>query len=148
LRLEHVLAQAAPSGKDPFGYSPGAFSEESDAMNTQSHAYLVGGGIGSLAAAFMIRDGHVPGGNITIQEAASTLGGCLDGAGHPEDGYPLRGRRMEAPINDDSTWDLYKSIPSLIHKGQTVFNETGEFNENHKMRCLTLVPVASSLWGS
>lgn len=34
-------------------------------------AYLVGGGIGSLAAAaFMIRDGGLPGGNISILEAA------------------------------------------------------------------------------
>jgi oleate hydratase len=36
-------------------------------MNTKSKAYLVGGGIGSLAAAaFMIRDGNLPGGNISI----------------------------------------------------------------------------------
>jgi oleate hydratase len=116
-------------------------------MNTQSHAYLVGGGIGSLAAAFMIRDGHVPGGNITTLEAASNLGGRLDGAGNPKDGNPLRGRRVVTPTNEECTWDLYKSIPSLIHKGKTVLNETGEFSEKHKVRCLTLAPEASSLWG-
>jgi len=49
--------------------------------------------------------------------------------------------------NEECTWDLYKSIPSLIHKGKTVFNETGEFSEKHKVRCLTLAPEASSLWG-
>jgi oleate hydratase len=106
-------------------------------MNTQSHAYLVGGGIGSLAAAaFMIRDGHVPGGNITILEAASTFGGSLDGAGNPEDGYSLRGGRMVTTDNYECTWDLYKSIPSLVHKDKTVFDETVEFNEKHKAHSL------------
>jgi oleate hydratase len=38
-------------------------------MNLPSKAYLVGGGIGSLAAAaFMIRDGNLPGGNMPIFE--------------------------------------------------------------------------------
>ena len=47
-------------------------------------AYVVGGGIGSLAAAaFMIRDGGVQGRNITIFEALRAVGGSLDGAGGP-----------------------------------------------------------------
>lgn len=42
------------------------------AMSEQSKAYLVGGGIDSLAAAaFMIRDGNVPGEHISILEATS-----------------------------------------------------------------------------
>jgi hypothetical protein len=42
--------------------------------NADRKAYLVGGGIGSLAAAaFMIRDGGVPGRNITIYEAMPVL---------------------------------------------------------------------------
>ena len=53
-------------------------------MNTESKVWLVGGGIGSLAAAaFMIRDGNLPGGNISILEAARVMGGSLDGAGDP-----------------------------------------------------------------
>jgi len=37
----------------------------------KTKAYLVGGGIGSLAAAtFVIRDAGLPGGNISILEAA------------------------------------------------------------------------------
>ncbi len=40
-------------------------------MGAKSRAWLVGGGIGSLAAAaFMIRDGDLPGENISILEAA------------------------------------------------------------------------------
>ena len=40
----------------------------------KSKAYLIGGGIGSLAAtAFMIRDGGIADENITIFEAASQI---------------------------------------------------------------------------
>jgi myosin-crossreactive antigen len=50
-------------------------------MRIKPKAYLVGGGIGSLAAAtFMIRDGSLPGGNISVLEAAPIQGGSLDGA--------------------------------------------------------------------
>jgi oleate hydratase len=102
-------------------------------MNTKSKAYLVGGGIGSLAAAaFMIRDGNLPGGNISILEAAPIMGGSLDGAGDPVVGYSLRGGRMMTFDNYECTWDLYKSIPSLSNDGKTVFDETVEFNEKHK----------------
>ena len=50
-------------------------------------AFMVGGGIGSMAAAaFLIRDGGMPGADITIYEAQSVSGGSLDGAGNPQDG--------------------------------------------------------------
>ena len=101
-------------------------------MNTKSKAYLLGGGIGSLsAAAFMIRDGNLPGGNISILEAAPIMGGSLDGGGEPGVGYSLRGGRMMTTDNYECTWDLYKSIPSLNNEGKTVFDETVEFNEKH-----------------
>jgi oleate hydratase len=102
-------------------------------MNTKSKVYLVGGGIGSLAAAaFMIRDGNLPGGNISILEAAPIMGGSLDGAGDPAAGYSLRGGRMLTTDNYECTWDLYKSIPSMDTEGKTVFEETVEFNEKFK----------------
>ena len=102
-------------------------------MNTNARAYLIGGGIGSLAAAaFMIRDGKLPGGNISILEAAPLMGGSLDGAGEPEAGYSMRGGRMLTTDNYECTWDLYKSIPSLQNAGKTVFDETVEFNDAHK----------------
>jgi oleate hydratase len=57
--------------------------------------YLVGGGIASLAAAaFFIRDGDIPGRNITILEESEKIGGSLDAAGTPEAGYIMRGGRM------------------------------------------------------
>jgi len=106
-------------------------------MSTESKAYLVGGGIGSLsAAAFMIRDGGLPGKNITIFEAEATLGGSLDGAGDPVRGYSLRGGRMLTTDNYECTWDLFKSIPSLNNIKKTVFEETAEFNEQYQAHSL------------
>ena len=121
-------------------------------MSATPKAYLVGGGIGSLAAAaFMIRDGKLPGGNISILEAAPVMGGSLDGSGDPVGGYSMRGGRMLTTDNYECTWDLYKTIPSLNHEGQTVFDETMEFNEKHKANSMARlvdrrrakVPVAS-----
>jgi oleate hydratase len=48
-------------------------------------------------------------------------------------------------------WDLYKSIPSLRHPGKTVFEETVEFNQEHRSHAMARlvdrrrakVPVAS-----
>jgi oleate hydratase len=101
-------------------------------MNTSSKAYLVGGGIGSLAAAaFLIRDGGWPGANISILEAGRLMGGSLDGAGDAEHGYSMRGGRMLTTDNYECTWELFKSIPSLTQPGQSVFDETMAFNEKH-----------------
>jgi oleate hydratase len=101
-------------------------------VNAHRRAHLVGGGIGSLAAAaFMIRDGHLPGRNITIYEASSVLGGSLDGAGNPVEGYRLRGGRMFTTDNYECTWDLFKSVPSLTNPSLTVYEETVAFNTEH-----------------
>ena len=100
---------------------------------SNNKAYLVGGGIGSLAAAaFMIRDGGVPGKNITIYEMLPVLGGSLDGAGDLESGYSMRGGRMLTTDNYECTWGLFKTIPSLEHPGKTVFDETVAFNKKMK----------------
>ena len=95
-------------------------------------AYLVGGGIGSLAAAaFMIRDGGIKGSNITIYETLPLLGGSLD-AVLKDDGYSLRGGRMLTTDNYECTWGLFKSIPSLTKPDTTVYKETIDFNEKIK----------------
>jgi oleate hydratase len=106
---------------------------EPGSMSTGAKAWLVGGGIGAMAAAaFMIRDGGMRGAGITILEAAPVLGGSLDAAGNPSTGYTLRGGRMLTTDNYECTWDLYKTIPSLRQKGATVFDETLAFNEAHQ----------------
>lgn len=95
-------------------------------------ATFAGGGIGSMAgAAFLIRDGGMAGGQIQILEAAAVLGGSLDGAGDAARGYSLRGGRMLTTDNYECTWDLFKTIPSLHNAGQTVYEETLVFNEQH-----------------
>ncbi|MCB1859555.1 MAG: oleate hydratase, partial [Gammaproteobacteria bacterium] len=82
----------------------------------KKRAYLVGGGIASLAAAaYLIRDGHMAGEQITILEQLDINGGCLDGSGNAIDGYLMRGgREMEAHY--ECTWDLFSFIPDLMRK--------------------------------
>lgn len=106
-------------------------------MNAPIKAYLIGGGIGSLAAAaFMIRDGGMQGKNITILESGLLMGGSLDAAGDPERGYLLRVGRMLATDNYECTWDLFKSIPSIENEGKSVFEETEDFNNHHHSFCM------------
>ena len=79
------------------------------------HAYLIGGGIASLAAAvFLIRDGQVPGRNIHIFEQANLVGGSLDGSGTAEAGYVLRGGRM-LNFSYRCTYAMLAAVPSLEH---------------------------------
>lgn len=90
--------------------------------------YLVGAGIASLAAAaFLIRDADIPGHNITILEESSKIGGSLDAAGTPKDGYVMRGGRM-IESKYLCTFDLFSSIPSL-ETTKTVTQEIFDWNE-------------------
>src|SRR6266576_250927 len=64
------------------------------------------------AAAFLIRDGDIPGHNITILEESAKIGGSLDAAGTTTDGYVMRGGRM-LESKYPCTYDLFSSIPTL-----------------------------------
>ncbi len=89
----------------------------------EKSAYLVGGGLASLAAAaFLIRDGQMAGDRITILEASNADGGALDGAGDAETGWLIRGGR-EMENHFECLWDLYRSIPSLEIEGASVLDE-------------------------
>src|SRR5208282_3664727 len=98
------------------------------AMQNDSKFYLVGGGIASLAAAaFLIRDGDIPGRNIIILEESAKIGGSLDAAGSPRDGYVMRGGRMfESKYL--CTFDLFSSIPTM-DETKTVTQEIFQWNE-------------------
>lgn len=88
-------------------------------MSNDRKAYLVGGGIGSLAAAaFMIRDGGMSGENITIYEMLPVLGGSLDGAGDSEAGYSMRGGRMLTTDNYECTWASSRPFHRWIMKAR------------------------------
>jgi oleate hydratase len=91
-------------------------------------AYLVGGGIGSLsAAAFLIRDGNMPGKNIHILEESAVYGGSMDGAGNAKDGYSARGGR-EIEEHFECFMELFGFIPSLTNPDRTVLDEFRELN--------------------
>lgn len=91
-------------------------------------AYLIGGGIASLAAAaFLIRDAHMPGENIHILEELKVLGGSMDGAGTPEEGYTARGGR-EIEEHFECFMELFSFIPSLKDKNRSVLDEFRELN--------------------
>ncbi len=92
------------------------------------HAYMIGGGIASLsAAAFLIRDAHWKGEQITILDESPINGGSLDGAGQADHGYVIRGGRM-MNFTYFCTYDLFSSIPSLSNNERSVTEEIKQFN--------------------
>ena len=98
-----------------------------DLGNTK--AYLVGGGIASLAAAtHLIQDAHVPANQIHIIESGLVPGGSMDGGGDSKTGYVLRGGRM-LNFSYLCTYDLLSRIPSLSDFERTVKQEIDDFND-------------------
>ncbi|QCB47900.1 oleate hydratase [Hydrogenophaga sp. PAMC20947] len=86
-------------------------------------AWFVGSGLAALAgAAFLIRDGQMPGNRITLLEQQQLPGGALDGIKEPNKGFVIRGGR-EMESNFECLWDLYRSIPSLEIDGASVLDE-------------------------
>ena len=121
--------------------------------SSETKAYLVGGGIASLASAvYLIRDGGIPGENIFIFEHAETMGGSLDGAGSPEQPYVIRGGRMFTEEAYTCTFDLLSLIPSLSDPEKSVKAEIFEFNDQVKTHsCARLIrhghPIDASKMG-
>ena len=80
-------------------------------------AYIVGSGLGALAAAcFLVRDGQMKGEHIHVLEAMDLPGGACDGIYDPSRGYIMRGGR-EMENHFECLWDLFRSIPSLETPG-------------------------------
>lgn len=98
-----------------------------------ANAHLIGGGIASLAsAAYLIKDGGLPGRNICIYEETGVVGGSLDGEGSPEHNYVIRGGRMFTEEAYTCMFDLLSFIPSLTAPGKFVKDEIYEFNARVK----------------
>jgi len=94
----------------------------------RKRAFLIGGGIGSLAAAaYLIRDGHFAGDQITILDESAITGGSLDASGNPLDGYLVRGGR-EMEEHYECLWDLLSQVPSIVTPGMTVLSELRDIN--------------------
>ncbi|MGO1316555.1 MAG: oleate hydratase [Cellulomonadaceae bacterium] len=86
-------------------------------------ATFVGAGLASLSgAAFLIRDGQMPGSAITILERLKLPGGALDGIKEPKKGFVVRGGR-EMENHFECLWDLFRSIPSIEIEGASVLDE-------------------------
>ena len=106
-------------------------------------AYMIGAGIGNLAAAaYLIRDGHWNGSQITVMgldahgandgDTVSEL--AKDYATTPVknfQGFVNRGGRMLNEATYENLWDLFRSIPSLDHPGKSVTEEILEFDHAH-----------------
>jgi oleate hydratase len=95
-------------------------------------AFLIGGGIASLAsAAYLIHDGGFHGEQIHILEQSDAIGGSLDGHGSPETGYVMRGGRMFTDEAYTCTYDLLSFIPSLTDTSLTIRDEMAQFNQEN-----------------
>lgn len=101
-----------------------AFSSARKPGNVENRkAYIIGGGLAGLSAAvFLVRDGQMPGKNITILEELKLPGGGVDGIKDQKLGYIIRGGR-EMENHFECLWDMYRSIPSLKNEGQSVLDD-------------------------
>lgn len=106
----------------------------------RKRAWFVGAGLASLSSAvFMIRDGGVPGANITIVEKLTIPGGALDGIREPGRGFVIRGGR-EMEDHFETLWDCFRCIPSLEIEGASVLDEFFWLNKddpNHSLQRVT-----------
>lgn len=98
----------------------------------ERRAYLIGGGLASLAAAaYLVRDCRFPGEHITVYESLSVLGGGNDGAGTAQGGFVCRGSRLLSEESYENFWELFSSIPSLEQPGRSVAEEIISFSHAH-----------------
>ena len=108
-------------------YAAFATARASESMAGRK-AYIIGGGLAGLSAAFyLIRDGKMPGENITILEGLKLPGGGMDGIRDPRLGYVIRGGR-EMENHFECLWDMFRSIPSLKNENLSVLDEFNALN--------------------
>ena len=103
-------------------YEAFARPEKPEGVDRKS-AYIVGSGLGALAAAcFLVRDGQMKGEHIHILEKGELAGGACDGYEYAGLGYVMRGGR-EMDNHFECMWDLFRSIPSIETEGVSVLDE-------------------------
>lgn len=121
-------------------YEAFARPKKPDGIEKKS-AYIVGSGLGALAAAcFLVRDAKMPGKNIHILEALDIAGGACDGINDASRGYIMRGGR-EMEEHFECLWDLFRSIPSLEKKDESVLDEFYYLNKEDPNYSLCRVTV-------
>ena len=113
----------------------------------EKQAWLVGGGLASLAAAaFLVRDAQMDGSRIHILESSDLPGGACDGLLRPDVGFVIRGGR-EMENHYECLWDLFRSVPSLEIEDASVLDEFYWLNHddpNYSMNRATLGRGASA----
>lgn len=104
-----------------------------------SRAYIVGGGLAAIStAAYLIKDGNVPGGNITIFDEMDVFGGSLDAVqDQHERAYFMRGFRMLEEKVYEALFDLMSFIPCPENPGKTIYDDYLKFNEEVKTFALS-----------
>jgi len=109
-------------------YEAFATPKQPEGIDNKS-AYVVGTGLAGLAAAcFLIRDAQMPGEHITLFEHLPVAGGSCDGIYDATKGFIMRGGR-EMDNHFECMWDLFKSIPSIVNPGETIFSEYYKLNK-------------------
>lgn len=98
---------------------------------TNSKVYIVGSGIAGMSAAYyFIRDGRIPGENITFLDQLHIDGGSLDGAGNATEGYIIRGGR-EMDMTYENLWDMFQDVPAMeLPAPYSVLDEYRLVNDN------------------
>lgn len=106
-------------------------------------AYMIGMGIGNLAAAFyLIRDGQFDGHDITLfgiddhgandgMKTTSFMGEYEVKDIVNQAGYLARGGRMLNRATYENLWDLFSEVPSLDHPSQSVTDDIYQFDDAH-----------------
>jgi len=90
-------------------------------------AHIVGGGFGGLAAAaFLIRNGGLPGQDITIYDAEDRPGGGFFLGGNANTGYNLPGSVFDKDFR--CTFALLETIPTVSNPAVSVKDEFFTFN--------------------
>lgn len=95
-------------------------------------AYLVGSGIASLAAAaYLIRDGGLLPGNITVFEAEDSLGGAMRMSGDAGAGYVLPTGRIFEEAGFRCTREFFSLVPSASDPEISIWDEIVLFNRRY-----------------
>lgn len=124
----------APDRPMPYANQNGNYQRNKPVLNKSfdnSKIYIIGSGIAGLATAYyFIRDGHIPGKNITFIEQLAIEGGSMDGSGNAKDGYLIRGGR-EMDMTYENFWDLFQDIPAVeLPHPYSVLDEYRLLNDN------------------
>ena len=109
------------------------FEEElSGRFYGERQVYLIGGGIGMLAAAvYLIRDANFPGKNIHLIEGEPLVGGSHSATGSNETGFMVSGPQLLSEDAYENFWELFDSIPSLNWVNHSVAEEILAFAGSH-----------------